>query len=100
MVWLHTNYPQALHSADGRPNWAALAAPSALSPLKHSDQTTDPARGVVSERERAAAAHEHAHAHTHAGRVNHSNTLMGIKIPITREGLGTGCTIFSTHGGA
>lgn len=37
----HTNYLQALHSADAQPNWAALAAPSASSTLRHSGRTID-----------------------------------------------------------
>lgn len=41
----HTNYPQALHSAEAWSKWDTLAAPSALSSLTHLDHTTDAAWG-------------------------------------------------------
>lgn len=76
----HTNYPQALHSADTQPNWAALAALSTLSTLRHSDHTTAVVRGGG-----AGVAWGWWVWGAQTNRVNHSNTLMGTKTPITER---------------
>lgn len=47
----HTNYPQALHSAEARSKWDPLAALVALSSLTHLDHTTDAAWGGEAERQ-------------------------------------------------
>lgn len=71
----HTNYPQALHSADAQPNWATLAALSALSTdIQTIPQTLWEGEWFL-----------FGGCSTQADRENHSNTLMGIKTPITER---------------